>query len=177
MTKELIGFDLDGVLYPFHEAFYRELVAHCGLKESYWDFWTKSYLGWDKDGRFTNLTRLPHLFTSGVIMPSNLRTLWKLSKMYDIIYITRRMPEINYWTGYWLKKNDVPFYENYLQTNDKLATVGEQKCAYYVEDRGVEATALSKITDVFLLKQPWNLNDRNGYTCIDNLQELEGILL
>jgi 5'(3')-deoxyribonucleotidase len=177
MTKELIGFDLDGVLYSFHDVFYRELVAHDNLKMGYTEFWKAAEGLWNGDSKYHNLTRLPHLFTSAVINSDNLRTLWKLSKMYDIIYITKRQPEIHFWTGQWLKKSGVPFYENYLLTDNKLVTVEKAKCGYYVEDRAIEAQPLSEITTVFMVRQPWNLNDRNGYTCIDNLQELEGILL
>ncbi len=37
----IIGFDVDGVLYPWHEEVYYHFVDECNYKGTYYKFWTE----------------------------------------------------------------------------------------------------------------------------------------
>ena len=176
-----IGFDLDGVLYRWHESLYTYLVCFEGLKLPYEVFWSDTntkdgYL--TKQESFYNWTRMPNLVSNQMAKPSHVHFLHKLAKNHTIYYITHRPEEVRLSTKRWLEKSDFPFTENLLfpdLSSDKSFEIRKYEIRLYVDDRDKIIRKISTITDAYLVKQPWNQNGREGLKCISDITDLETV--
>jgi uncharacterized HAD superfamily protein len=155
-----IGFDLDGVLYPWHKYFY-ELVSNRYSEYSemgYRYFWSKVKTFEKEDERLTKLVSLPGLYMKGVIDEDILYYITELSKRNEIYYVTCRPANATKATIMWMTRNALPSSpENlYMLDESKRDKVIELDLDYYVEDRLEHLEDLKDITNVLLVRHPWN---------------------
>jgi len=161
----IIGFDLDGVLYPWHEI----VLEYCkksgfidrsvNLKKLFNPFDSTNIF----DNQFNSILRHnilhnPTLYDKAPIRKDYLRILNNLAKLTRIIYVTFR-PFVEV-TMHWMKYNKLPYYNDTFIVNGgpsgKVNVVKENNCLLYIDDRVDVAKVLSPITKVLLLNRPWN---------------------
>lgn len=179
-----LGFDLDGVLYDWHEGvldYFKDMGQVSPMTTvadlfafpeedgiiHHWSKWIKDYI-----------THLPEFFEAP-IDPRKLDIVRELGREYEIAYITARVPELEYFTKRWIVRNGLPQPENtYVTNGSKRNIVDGLELDYMIEDRPKYAVELADITTVILLTRPWNekLPD-DGYVRIDTLEELIPLLL
>jgi hypothetical protein len=174
-----IGFDLDGVLYRWHEALYRELTLFHGLKEDYHTFWKYDYRTMYDDKCWYNFTRLEHLVSCQFPNKEHVKFLNELAKNHTIFYLTHRPEEVRFSTKLWLEKSKFPHVENLIFPQlggDKSFEIRQLELDIYCDDRDAIVKSASKLCDAYLVEQPWNEEKRDGLKCIPNIMSLQTLL-
>ncbi len=176
MISEVLGFDLDGVLYDWHSLVYDLLKRDYNLDIDYYTFWSTEWRKSNYQKIISGLVGDITLYSRLFIRPSINNVLKELDKYYDLVYITQRPKSAALTTRLWLKKNDVPNYSNVYILENKCNAIRELGCAFYIEDRVELAHQIKLLTNVILVAQPWNEGLRNGFEVIFNLEELPDLL-
>lgn len=161
----IIGWDLDGVLYFWHELVLeyckRENIVdkNMDLKTFFNPVNTTSFFdsGLTKVQR-RNILDNPTFYEKEPISPKILKVLNKLAKLAEFVYITCRPNSFSgHVTRSWIKRNKLPYSDNvYLLPGKKTEIVKQASCDIYVDDRVDFANELKDVTLVFLLTRPWN---------------------
>lgn len=179
MRKPVLGFDLDGVLYNWHQAAYDYLVRFCGLiDEPYEEFlFVKSKFLSNKPKLFVeNLVRLEDLYYKFPAKKEDVDTLQKLSKKYTIVYVSARPQEVDFVTRKWLEDFNFPNYKEVYLAEDKVREIRYLGCNYYVEDMSHFAVDISKVAEVFLMAKAYNKTYQQYFKTIVSVKELERYL-
>lgn len=150
----IIAFDLDGVLYPWHEivfAFFKEqgIVP----PETSFDFvWGERLF----ERQVAYAASLPFLYSRAGASKELVSFLRDLAGRNEIYYITSRPPEARFSTALYLERYGFPFFHNliFTKTKDKVALfLGVD---FFVEDSGPTAEKLGRFCDVILIKGAHN---------------------
>jgi uncharacterized HAD superfamily protein len=174
-----IGFDLDGVLYRWHEALYRELTLFYGLNEDYHTFWKEDYHKIYDSKCWYNFVRWEHLVSCQFPNPEHVKFLNELAINHNIFYLTHRPDEVHFSTVQWLTKNHFPQIENLIfppLESDKSFEIRQLEIDVYCDDRENIVRTASKLCDAYLVEQPWNEDKREGLKCIPNILSLKPFL-
>jgi uncharacterized HAD superfamily protein len=179
-----IGFDLDGVLYPWHIYFYEAVKRRDRrLQEmSYEDFWKNiKTLEEEYKGLFDRYVNIPKLYNMQKADKHIVKLLDELSPRNTLYYITCRPANSRMFTKAWMQRSKIPQRDNliFLEGN-KAPTIASLGIRFYLEDRLEHYNDIKDITRVLLIKQPWN-NYGEGIepsfdTTLDALVELINIL-
>jgi uncharacterized HAD superfamily protein len=160
----VIGWDLDGVLYPWHEIVLEYCISNkfidpnTTLKRLFNPFNPENFF----DNKFTknfrrNILRNPTFFEKAVINPKTLSVLNEVSKNHKQVYITKReVPDCVVVTKQWVRK--LPDGNNcfVLGNGNKRDLIRELQCDLYIEDRVDYAKDIQEVCRVLLLTRPWN---------------------
>lgn len=161
----IVGFDIDGVLYPWHEVAWRWYADNVDSDMSYKGFWTVPG-GWiDKNDYSTmifNIVDNVTLFSKKTVKPRILDSVKRIDNISDdIFYITGRPQAAKSITRKWLKDNGFPKHKQLLFSDDvggKDIALRMTGCDYYAEDRAHYIKELSEIAIIFAVLQPYNRN-------------------
>jgi hypothetical protein len=183
----LIGWDIDGVLYPWHEI----VLEHCKLEKLVdKDVNLKRFFNTiGSESIFNdvfspilrkNIVTNPIFYERGIINPQTLILLNKLAEMAEFVYITcRPVDTCIHVTKSWIKRSKLPYSSNvYILPDGKINAVKELKCDMYIEDRVDYAKELADVTSLFLLTRPWNEDwkEPSSIFRINSLNELEEVV-
>lgn len=171
----ILGFDLDGVLYPWHRSALVELQVYNNINDSYEEFWGGNYKKFPEKF-WKEFTKIEHLYGNMNINPEALETLYYFSEKYTIYYITNRPREVRFATWSWMRRNKLPQQENLIFTEDKLPFLVEHNIDLFVEDRIDNAVKLKDVTNLILFRQPHNREIWDQFTCINSIKELKEII-
>lgn len=150
-----VGFDLDGVLYEWHEAVYDYFKMFREYKDSYTTFW-RNYRTILTNEDWGTITEISPLYGCKNPPTGCQDFLSKVADKYEIYYITFRPKSAELTTENYLKRFDFPFRENLIFTPDKANHARLLKLKYFTEDRQDYIEPLSKVTNVILRARPWN---------------------
>jgi|MudIll2142460700_1097286.scaffolds.fasta_scaffold00002_87 uncharacterized HAD superfamily protein len=179
MVKKL-GFDLDGVLYPWH-LYVWEYLYNSGQTDYTYDyFWT--YV-WKimPDKFWHDITRVESLFR-GAPFDGAVDVVNKCAKKYDVFYLTKREKEMTDVTSDFLVKNNFPNSDElFIIQYGKEDFISKFKTDYYVEDRADYLKSLQGTTSLIGVRQRWNDDyyeqaSNNGIVWINNILELPKVL-
>lgn len=181
----ILGFDLDGVLYSWHEVVARDL-KHMGVlkqNETLYDIFHPD------NRRFDKLTKK---FVREVLYNTEYykeepmhkykhKLLWDLiNDGHEIVYVSSRpVRKAKKPTLEWLYSNDAPNPEQlFLVKGAKKPVVESLGCDIFIDDKIQHAKELRKVTEVFLLNRPWNEGVRlpRGVRRLNHLTELRDIV-
>jgi uncharacterized HAD superfamily protein len=177
--KRILGFDIDGVLYPWHEEVWKWFIQRNGEHISFIDFW-KHPDGWisrnEGSAIVKNLVKETLPYTSAKINEADVSIVNDIAKFFDEIwYITSRPEGLHYDTAKWLKESGFPFADNLIMADGsggKIEVVKNTKCDFYVEDRPKYLELLPEITNVFKMVTSYNTYKFFDAISIGNLFEL-----
>jgi uncharacterized HAD superfamily protein len=178
--KQRLGFDLDGVLYPWHEVIYNYMKYEHKMETSYADFWKDVTNGMIMDwkngmGKFWLENNL--FLVQRDIKPAYLDLIYQLSEHYDIYYITSRVKTGHNATKYWFKRNKIPFIDNlYFASGEKLPLLLQHEIDIFVEDRVLHILELRNHTRAIMVRQPWNEELWDEVETIDSVIQLPELL-
>lgn len=174
-----IGFDIDGVLYPWHEEVWKWYVNRNGSRISFIDFW-KYPDGWVAKNEGSAIVKalvkedLPYV--SAKPSKADVSIVTEIARLVDEVwYITSRPKNLHYDTAKWLKDNEFPFADNLIMADEnggKVKVVKDKKCDIYVEDRPKYLELLPEVTTVVKMTRPYNMYDVFDAYPIGNLYEL-----
>jgi uncharacterized HAD superfamily protein len=164
-----IGLDIDGVLYPWHDSIYRHFQQFKGYEGGEVEFWDYFRALPESTQRYYVYIDIFYLDT----MPrrSTLDVVPALADLGDIYYITSRAEHLERCTRKFFDMYDLPFKENLIFTEDKATVIRLKKIDYYLDDLPRFVDQARWITDAYLLTQPHNAGQREGYETVSSLKE------
>jgi hypothetical protein len=175
-----LGFDIDGVLYPWHEEVWKWYVRRNGEPISFIEFWRWPG-GWVARNEGTAIVKslvketLPYV--SAGINEVDVSIVNDIANEFfdDIYYITSRPENLHYDTSKWLKESGFPFADNLIMADGnggKIQVVKDTGCNYYVEDRPKYLELLPEVTKAFKMIRPYNMYKMFDAITIGSLYEL-----
>ncbi len=178
----IIGFDVDGILYPWHEEIYDYFVNDRNYKGTYHKFWTEYIPTIHGTILMDNVVLDPTMYSHKSIKSEYLKVLNELdSDGWKIWYISSVPKSIALDRVKWYRDNKLPQYKNYSFPYglSKLDAVMDAKCDYFVEDRTQTILELMEHTFVFVVNKPWNekLGAIGEFERINSVVELPDYLL
>lgn len=172
-----VGFDLDGVLYDWHSAVYRDCLTRDELKEiSFRDFWTHHFNTFSEDKQF-NFTLRDPLFSKMIPSKKLLNFLSEVAKQHEIYYITAREDAVSLTTRLYMERYDFPYKDNLTFSKDKATIVKLYRLDIFVDDFPHILESIGKSALTFLVRRPWNLDSQRDYNTISSVFDLKGVLL
>ena len=177
----ILGFDIDGVLYPWHEEVWKYYLRGDREYISFIDFW-KYPGGWVAENEGSPIVEalvradLPYIsYKPPLADISIIDDIARLKQIDEIWYITSRPRQLQYDTAKWLKDFEFPFADNLIMADEnggKVKVVSDKKCDLYVEDRPKYLELLPKVTSVVKMIRPYNTYTVFDAYPIGNLYEL-----
>ena len=176
----ILGFDIDGVLYPWHKEVWKWYSRRNKEHVSFYEFW-KWPNGWIANNEGSSVVKamvsetLPYV--SAKADDTDVSVVNDIAELFidEIYYITSRPKKLHYDTEKWLSDSGFPFVDNLIMADGnggKVKVVEDVGCDYYVEDRPKYLEVLPKITTVFQMTQPYNSYRLFDAHIIGNLVEL-----
>jgi|MudIll2142460700_1097286.scaffolds.fasta_scaffold03130_5 FMN phosphatase YigB (HAD superfamily) len=148
-----LGFDIDGVLYPWHQHIYDYLWMEGKVDVTYTYFWM-NYLSFQH--LIKPLLEDKYFYQVGEPYKGAVETVWRYAKDYSIAYITQRPKITEVITRRWLSLWEFPNTSSTLVLNDKAEYIAYHNFDYYVEDRAEYIHKIYDYTQVIGVRQPWN---------------------
>jgi uncharacterized HAD superfamily protein len=173
---KVLALDLDGVLYKWHVAVYEYYRLYKNYQGCHDAFWTTFYKTISEE-EWTFITNIDFLYACIAPDKDCRDFLDTVKEKFTIYYITSRPLYVKTTTEQFLNRYNFPFCENLVFTDDKVNTARRLQVDYFLEDLPANAKALSAVTRVIMIEQPYNKEHREGYgtsqTLMGTLQYLE----
>lgn len=164
-----IGLDLDGVIYPWHDSIYRhfrEFKGFTGEEAEFWDYFRSLPLN-----TIEYFVSIPIFYLDTTPRTSTLEVLPALADLGEIYYITSRQPSLHRATLKFFGIYDLPFKENLYFAEDKASVIRLKRIDYYLDDLPRFIDQVYGLTDCYLMAQPHNRNQREGYDVVNSMKE------
>jgi uncharacterized HAD superfamily protein len=170
--KIVLGLDLDGCLYPWHEAVYTYQQYMCGYSKSFNEFWDEVQF-WPKEKQ-DYLVSLPFLYETQVPLESTTKFLEFCKENADeIYYITHRPPELERITKRYFRRYDFPYQDNLFITGDKATACRYLGVTHFLDDHVKHIQAVNGIADTYLMAKPWNKEFQDEFKTVRSLNEFK----
>jgi len=150
-----IGFDLDGVLYPWQEVIHQYCLDHNLTTDKdpkkFWTVWAG-----DHEDILANLVLISEFYHRSAPYAGVINMLNRLKEKYTIYYITGRPEILKGDTFKYLTEWDFPDATNIYFAKNKARAIQHLEIHSYVEDRIELAMSMSLFTKTFLVTRPYN---------------------
>ena len=150
-----IGFDLDGVMYDWHQSAY-DWCTRSGVTNVDWETFWLEWLPTQSTIFTNNLTGLQDLYENMIPSPKFFEFIRRVTKGHNVFYITYRPKEVERVTERFLKKYGYPNSENIIFCKDKVPPVLTNDIELFVEDRHFIANSLAPVCKTLLITKVWN---------------------
>lgn len=160
------GFDLDGVLYPWHELVWENYRERLGVPNiSFFDFWkvpggfVSSHEG---ELSIVNMVHDPTMYDKAVVRPEYLAAVKRIAAAVgEVWYITNRFLGAKPETERWLRRSRFPQCEHFVFNSNgesKSEAVDRLGIHIYIEDRPkhIEELLGSSLKYLIIRDRPWN---------------------
>jgi len=159
----MFGFDIDGVLYPWHELAYEWAIDALDEDISFDDFWKKDGYFFQNEGSIFihNIVRNPTLYNKRSMPQYLVNAAWKISDIFQgkVCYITSRPTDVKAYTLSWMRQNKLPNPESvyFSRGEPKDILVKELGVTHFVEDHSKYIKQLEPIlTQLFVVDGTFN---------------------
>ncbi|NOQ18316.1 MAG: hypothetical protein GQ507_03655 [Dehalococcoidales bacterium] len=183
MDRRRIGFDIDGVLFPWHELLLENLIQSGELDVGttlgqFFNLPDGIIHTWSNKKQ-KELTRNPRHYIRPFLREGALDILEALASHIEIFYITSRPSNVESPTKAWVRGMGLPYRGNVYVTNGgKRALVEILQLDIFVEDRIKYVEELHDICAVILVTRPWNKDyHEDNHVRVDELYELPAIIM
>jgi len=170
-----IGFDLDGVLYDWHDVVYTYCVNNEGYAGSKSEFW-KDYQDFPLD-RKLNFERTTTFFSKKIPSKRVVDFLIELAKDNTLFYITSRKEDVKLTTELYLERYNFPDRDNLFFTDDKVTHIKLLDIEVFVDDLPSHLDSIGNSATTYLIRQPWNEEVCDNYNTIDSVTDLSSKFL
>lgn len=156
MAKKRIGFDIDGVLYPWHSLVYDSFKEYSGdiCEEKFWKEWFQSDI---RPIFVKNILADISLFGKFQMRAELQEMLERIKEKYDIFFVTQRPEGAFTITKRWL--TDVNLYDDNLYlVEDKALMSRILNLDYFIEDRPENVNKLKLVVKTFIVSTPFNMD-------------------
>jgi uncharacterized HAD superfamily protein len=171
-----LGFDLDGVLYPWHEKVWKELTNMEKITSSFEVYWSEEWkdMRENQNTLFMNMVNNPLMYSSQAPY-FGVRSFLKSLEIegHDIWYITQRPRHLDFTTRAWVKHWRLAYPENVIRVEtSKRRAVIEKEIDLFVDDSIRHAEDLKDYTRVVLRKRPWNTEIQENFDTVDSVLQV-----
>ena len=181
----LFGFDIDGVLYPWHYIVWKWTTTKDGyITTTFDEFWNYPD-GWVAQNEGTDLVKAMVAEESNYMaVPLSAyvkETVHRIASQFadDVFYITGRPLSVKDATQKYLVDNGLPSSRNLYfskENGGKLNIIKELGCNYYVEDQPKHLEVLPKVATIFAVVAPYNTHKKWDAISIHHIMEIPYIL-
>lgn len=180
-TLGKLGFDIDGVLYPWHEIVLEDLILLGAMPKG-------STVGsmFTFPGAFHKFSQnmqqgilgSSKYYVCPVFREGARDVLHTLSENWEIFYVTSRPFEIESPTKAWVRGMGFPYRDNvYVVNGGKRAIVELLDLDIFIDDRTSHVDELHDICPVILVTRPWNEEyNEDNHVRVNELHELVPLL-
>lgn len=175
-NKEGIALDLDGVLYPWHEAvcmYYKLYKNYTGTEYNFMKNSDKYMTCED----WNYIVTIPDLYYKYTPSSRLMKLLFNLSEKFNIFYITSRPEEMRRVTAKYLRDFKFPQKDNVIFSKENDIYARLLKLSFFVEDNVSNAEKLSRVCTTFLVRTPFNEDYTGNVPMLNSIYDLERILL
>ncbi len=166
-----IGFDLDGVLYPWQEVIHKYCLDHNITHDSdetkFWTSWAKA-----NEGIMSELVLISEFYHRSSPYPGVIEMLLRLAKKHTIYYITGRPKSVEAETFKYLLEWGFPSPTNLMFVSNKARAIQKMEIKAYAEDRIELAMSMCLFTKTFLVTRPYN----KAFVVPDNITRVDSVL-
>ena len=165
-----IGVDIDGVIYPWHYSIYRYFTEFKGYSGTQVEFW-KYFPSLPKNTQRYYVS-LPFLYSNTIPSKSVFDALDSLSTLGELFYVTARWSDdVKVVTRKFFKTHNPPFSENLIFDSDKATVCRMLGIDYFLDDQTKHLIPMQGFVKTYLMAQPHNVDDREGFTVVNSLKE------
>ena len=169
-NKIVLGLDIDGTLYDWHDAVYTFYQYEMRYPDTYSNFWSSYWRSLSLDRR-EYLASIPILYETKVPPACVLDFLEFAAQRSEIYYITHRPSEVERVTRKYFKKYNFPFQDNLIMTGDKANACRLYGVTHFLDDFASHIEKVKNIADSYLLARAWNRDERDGHNVVYSLKE------
>ena len=171
-----LGFDLDGVLHPWHEGVWKRLKHEGYIDTTFNVYWDKEWIDMrdNKPTLFMNMVNDPLMYSSQAPY-YGVRSFLKFLKIqgHNIWYITQRPFHLDYVTRAWVRHWKLAYPENVVRVEgSKRRTIIEKEIDLFVDDMPKHAEDLDDFTKVILVKRPYNVDVQKNFDTVDSVLQI-----
>lgn len=171
-----LGFDLDGVLYPWHEKVWSILTNDEIISSSFDEYWDKEWIVMreEKPTLFMNFVNDPLMY-SCMSPYSGVRSflLDLKHKGHKIWYVTQRSKHLDFTTRAWVRHSQLPFEDNVIRVEgSKRRTIIEKEIDLFVDDATRHAEDLKDFTKVILVRRPYNKEIQKNFDSVNSVLQV-----
>ena len=165
-----IGFDLDGVLYDWHDVIYTYCVDREGYVGSASQFW-EDYREFPVDKKL-NFEKTSIFFSKKIPSKVVIDFLNEISKDNTLFYITARKEDVRLTTEMYLEKYNFPNNGNLFFTDDKATHVKLLDIDIFVDGFPAHIDSIGNSAETYLVERPWNKDVSHKYNAIVSILEI-----
>jgi len=156
-----IAFDLDGVIYPWHEAVHTYLRTQYGESvPAFEELWKDPYKYFSEE-KWKFIATIPLLYSTRFPRPDIVLFLQELDrKGHTLYYITNRNLDLELTTLMYLNSYNFPQTNNLIHTSDKVQYIRILELDVIVDDRPELLEKFSSICTTYGVSQPYNKSKR-----------------
>ena len=171
-----LGFDLDGVLYPWHEGVWKQLTVDGYITSSFEEYWDKEWkiMREKQSTLFMNMVNEPLMYSSQAPY-FGVRSLLECLKLdgHKIWYVTQRPRHLDFITRQWIRRWRLPFEDNVIRVEgSKRQVIIENEIDLFVDDAIRHAEDLKDFTKVILVKRPYNKEIQENFDSVDSVLQV-----
>ena len=171
-----LGFDLDGVLHPWHEGVWKRLTHEGYITSTFDEYWDRGWLDMKENQNilFMNMVNDPLMYSSQAPYYGTIELLNSLKEDgHKLWYITQRPPHLEYTTKAWVRHWKFPFQDNLVRVDtSKRMVIIEKEIDLFVDDAVRHVEDLKNYTKVLLVKRPYNKEVQENFDTISSVLEI-----
>lgn len=170
-----VSFDLDGVLYPWHQLVWDKFFRNRSDNPAFSDYVQFWKIGWQhiSESEWKVLLNEDELYQHPA-RADVVRMVHEIAMTKFVFYITQRPPGIARTTSRWLVNNGFPYPGDAHLTQDKAATCLRLGIDLHIEDRiDVMHDLADNGISVLGVKQPWNEDEIDDFPHVDHILQIE----
>jgi uncharacterized HAD superfamily protein len=173
MGKIVLGLDLDGVLYPWHESVYTYYQWAYDYEKTYTEFWD-DVQNWSVEQQ-DYLVSLPFLYENMIPSKQVIDFLEFANNNAEIYYITSRLDDLTRVTERYLRRYDFPQRDNLFvhYKGDKATICRYAGVTHFLDDHLKHVKSVSGIAESYLMAKPWNREFQSEFNTVHNLKEFQ----
>lgn len=170
MNKIILGIDIDGVLYPWHESLYTYYQYEMNYEGTFEQFWLDYIPNLCKEKQ-DYIVRIPMIYEMATPSESVVNFLDYVSSRADVYYLTHRPEELERITRKYFKRYNFPFQDNLFMTGDKVNACRYLGVTHFIDDFANQVKSVSAVADSYLMAKPWNRDYQEELKTVHNLRE------
>lgn len=170
--KIVLGLDMDGVLYDWHDAVYTYYQSLKGYEGAYYEFWTEKIKTFSPED-WDYLVSLPFLYTCKIPTDRIMNFLDYCASRAEIYYITNRPDSVSRITKNYIKNSGFPYPDNVFITDRKDTICRYAGITHFLDDLEKNILAVENLTNAFLLARVYNQTYRDKYKTVYGLNEFK----
>jgi uncharacterized HAD superfamily protein len=175
VTKITLSLDIDGILYPYHEALYTYYQYEMGYSDSYEKFWGEFFPSLTEDKK-SYIVSIPVVYEMIEPYKHVMDFLDFISSKADVYYMTARSLELERITRKYFKKYNFPFQDNLIMTSDKANACRLYGVTHFLDDHAHHVESVAKVADAYLMAKIWNKEYQDKLNTVHSLKEFREVI-